>query len=165
MTEGFNGATLSNMNAQARAKAAGGMTPGQAIARETSLESAIVDLVGGARDRYGKLAENPAYRPGIEAKMGREIARLVKEVLSIENARNNQDPPTKDAVDAVARPLIDQAIASMTGSAEIVVKVEASPDLLARIVSQVKSQMPGVSLNGVGSTGKSSPDVINRGQY
>jgi len=166
LTWSYNSNDLAKLAGRARAKAAGGMTPGEAIERENALEAQLAGYMDNAIKRYGHIYRtSPGARETIRGGVGNNILQMVDEYMKIERARNGEAPPTGRELADIAGPLIQGAINAMTGSAEIVVKVETAPDMVARIVSQVKAQMPGVSLNGVGSTGKSSPDVINRGQY
>jgi TP901 family phage tail tape measure protein len=52
--------------------------------------------------------------------------------------------------------------AKVSGSADISISVTHSPMLLASVVQQVKKEMVGWSLNSVGSTGRSAPDLDRR---
>lgn len=126
--------------------------------------------LGEVANAVGSTAAGVNWTPRTADQLEELVARAEELHRRIEGIRMRSRVPA--AADMLIAPLqaelsdtLNRLAAAMSGSAEITVKVDASPELRASIAALRKNAMTGVDVDGIGSTGKSYPDVVNRGQY
>lgn len=144
-----------------RAAQQGGMTPGQAIARERQIEEWIRN-----RESPEVLAERlpPSKRQAVMEQWNREGIGATDELLRLEAARNGGTKPTSTEI--LNRYLEIQTKPSQVEikgdvQTQVEVKVTAEEGLIATIVRKVTEAVGvrAVNSNGPGSTGTTMPEA------